>query len=112
MTSAIPTTETSTHRSPIPVAGWAILALWLAAVLSAGVAGAFEQGRSEMPLPILAAVILPVVAFALAYLGSSRFREFAIGLDLRLLTALQGWRVIGVTFLVLYAYGMLPGFFA
>jgi hypothetical protein len=31
---------------------------------------------------------------------------------LRFLTALQGWRVIGGVFIVLYFYGMLPGLFA
>jgi hypothetical protein len=33
-------------------------------------------------------------------------------LDLRLLTALQGGRVIGFVFLALYAHGLLPGLFA
>ena len=31
---------------------------------------------------------------------------------MRLLTALQGWRVIGAVFIVLYFHGMLPGLFA
>lgn len=32
-----------------------------------------------------------------------------LGIDLRLLTAIQGWRVIGGMFLVLYAFDLLPG---
>ena len=40
-----------------------------------------------------------------------RSPEFAslLGLDLRLLTAMQAWRIIGVMFLVLMAFGFLPG---
>ena len=104
--------DPSTHRNIIPVAGWAILALWFAGTLAALAAGAFEQGPSEAPLPIMAAVALPVLVFALAYRGSARIRDFALGLDLRFLTALQGWRVIGGVFLMLYFYDMLPGMFA
>ena len=104
--------DPSTHRNTIPAAGWTILALWFAGALFAVAAGAFEQGPTEAPLPLMAAVAFPVLVFALAYWGSARFQEFALGLDLRLLTALQGWRVIGGVFIVLYFYGMLPGFFA
>src|SRR5262249_1717957 len=32
--------------------------------------------------------------------------------DLRWLTAVQGWRVVGAMFLALYAFGLLPGLFA
>lgn len=35
-----------------------------------------------------------------------------LGIDLRLLTAIQSWRVIGITFLGLYTFGLLPGLFA
>ena len=104
--------EPSTHENPISFAGWTILALWFAAALTALATGTFEQDPTEAPLPIMAAVALPVLVFALAYWGSARFREFALGLDLRFLTALQGWRVIGGVFLMLYFYDMLPGMFA
>jgi hypothetical protein len=43
---------------------------------------------------------------------SHRLRDFALAIDLRWLTAIQGWRVIGVMFLAIYAYGLLPGLFA
>ena len=112
MKPATPATEPLRHNNPIPGIGWAILALWFTGPLAAGAAGVFEQGPTEAPLPIIAAVAFPVLVFALAYRGSTRFREFALGLDLRFLTALQGWRVIGGVFIVLYFYGMLPGLFA
>ena len=48
----------------------------------------------------------------MAYATSERFKAFVLAQDLRLLTAFQLWRVIGFTFLTLYAFGVLPGLFA
>jgi hypothetical protein len=36
----------------------------------------------------------------------------ALAIDLRWLTAIQGWRVLGAMFPVVYAFGLLPGLFA
>ena len=41
-----------------------------------------------------------------------RLRRSAVRIDLRVLTAIQAWRVIGILFLGLYAFGLLPGVFA
>ena len=97
------------HRAVLPTA---VLAAWLVAVLAAGAAGVFEAGPSRPPLATLVAVVGPPLVFAAFYGASRRFRDFVLGIDLRLLTAFQSWRVVGVTFLVLYAFGMLPGVFA
>ena len=107
-------TNVSTSQTSGGVAGvvWLAIALWFAAVLSAGTAGVFKVGPAEPPLPLLVALTTPVAVFALAYAGWTRFRDFALGLDLRVLTAMQGWRVLGGMFLVFYAYDMLPGLFA
>jgi hypothetical protein len=88
------------------------LAVWFVAVLALGAGGAFDAGPERPPLPILIAIVAPIALFALAYRGSSRVRAFALGLDLRLLTAMQSWRVLGAMFLAFYAFGMLPGLFA
>jgi hypothetical protein len=61
---------------------------------------------------VLGAVAGPLLIFAAAYRASRRFRDFVLAMDLRLLTAVQSWRVIGVMFLVFYAVGLLPGLFA
>ncbi len=61
---------------------------------------------------MLAAVAGPPLIFAAAYRASRRFRDFVLAIDLRLLTAVQRWRVIGVMFLAFYAFGLLPGLFA
>jgi hypothetical protein len=89
-----------------------IVVVWFLLVLTAGFAGAFESGPSRPPLTILAAFVGPPLVFAVAYRASRHFRDFVLAIDLRLLTAVQSWRVIGVMFLVFYAFGLLPGLFA
>ena len=89
-----------------------VLALWFVTALIAGSPGVFQSRPPAPPLPILVAVVVPPLLFAIAYRASSAFRTFALGIDPRLLTAIQGWRVIGGMFLVLYAFGLLPGLFA
>ena len=44
--------------------------------------------------------------------ASENFRQFVYSLNPRTLTLLQSWRIAGYAFLVLYAYGILPGIFA
>lgn len=89
-----------------------VLAAWFLIVLAAGAGGAFESGPTHPPLAVLVAVTAPLLVFAAAYRGWRRFRDFVLSMDLRLLTAFQSWRVIGVVFLVLYAFDLLPGTFA
>jgi hypothetical protein len=88
------------------------LGIWFVIVLVAGGRGVFLTPPSEPPLPVLVAILAPLALFAAMYRWSARFRAFALGLDLRTLTALQAWRVIGVMFLALYAFDLLPGLFA
>src|SRR5262245_31515373 len=89
-----------------------ILVLWFLLVLAGGYAGAFESGPARPPLTILLAFVAPLLIFALVYRASRRFRDFVLSIDLRLLTAVQSWRVIGLMFLAFYAFGLLPGLFA
>lgn len=89
-----------------------ILAGWFLGVLTAGAAGVFESAPSRPPLPLLVAVAAPPLLLAFAYRASRVFRGYVLGIDLRLLTALQAWRVLGGMFLALYAFDLLPGLFA
>jgi hypothetical protein len=89
----------------------ATLAIWFAAVLVLARAGAFAASPTQPPLGIFLAIVLPPLLFALLH-RSRRIRDFALAIDLRWLTAIQSWRVIGVTFLALYAFDLLPGLFA
>ena len=90
----------------------AVLAIWFAVVLALGAAGTFAGSPAQPPLEIFLAIVAPPLLFALLYRLSGRFRAFALAIDLRWLTAVQGWRVVGVMFLALYAFGLLPGLFA
>ena len=107
-------TNASTSEASGGVSGivWLTLFVWLIIAYAASTAGYFQVGPAAPPWPLVAGVALPVIVFALAYAGWGRFREFVLNLDLRVLTALQGWRVLGGMFLVFYAYDMLPGLFA
>lgn len=96
----------------LAVLAMSIVAAWLAAVVLGGAAGVFEPGPSRPPLPILGALAVPLGIFGLAYALSPRFRDFALSLDLRMLTAAQSWRVIGGMFLFLWAFDLRPALFA
>ena len=85
---------------------WAILII----VLSAR--GVFATDPSKPPLPLLLSFIVPPILFLVSYVLSTKVRQVSLALDLRLLTAMQGWRVIGGVFLVLMSLNLLPGTFA
>jgi hypothetical protein len=87
-------------------------ALWLVATVMAGAAGWFAAGPGQPPLGILLAISVPPALFLLAYRASATFHAFVLGLDLRLLTAVQTWRVVGSMFLFLYALDLQPALFA
>jgi hypothetical protein len=87
-------------------------AIWLLAIVVAGAAEVFESGPGRPPLALLTAIVVPPALFILAYRVSTEFGRFVLGLDLRLLTAMQTWRVLGGTFLFLYAFNLRPALFA
>jgi hypothetical protein len=89
-----------------------LIGAWFVLSVVAGRQSVFIAGPSQPPLPLLVAVLGPPALFALAYRLSRRVRDFALGIDLRLLTAVQTWRVLGGVFLFLYGLGLLPGLFA
>jgi hypothetical protein len=61
---------------------------------------------------LLFSFIVPPILFLVVYALSTKVRQVSLALDLRLLTAMQGWRVIGGVFLVLMSLNLLPGTFA
>lgn len=90
----------------------ALAVAWFLAVLILAGAGVFEAAPSQPPLALLVAVAGPPIVFGLAYRWSTLVRDFVLGVDPRMLVAIQAWRVIGIMFLALYAFGLLPGLFA
>lgn len=101
-------TRTETNTMPV----WLVVAAWAALVVVLGALGVFATHPDRPPLPLLIAVVGPPILFLIAYSLSAKVRELSLGLDLRLLTAIQAWRVIGGMFLVLMVFGLLPGTFA
>ena len=88
------------------IVGWGGLMTWAAA------RGVFVQASGEIPLPMIGAVLTPPLLFSLAYLVAPSVRSFALSIDIRLLTALQAWRVLGFVFLALLSIDTLPALFA
>jgi hypothetical protein len=100
----------STARARLALA--LVLGVWfLAAALASG-AGWLVPGQGQPPLALLVAVLGPLALFAAAYAYSDPFRAYVRAGDPVLLTAVQGWRILGGTFLVLMLYGLLPAAFA
>jgi hypothetical protein len=93
----------------------AILAAWLGTAIAASTLLVFHAGSRyafHPPVPLGLAVTLPILIFVLWYATSPGFREFVLSLNPQNLTIVQTWRIVGMTFVVLYVYGILPGVFA
>jgi hypothetical protein len=88
------------------------LALWGLLVTALGVAGAFVGPPGRPPVAIAIGVAAPLMLFFAWLRFSTRFREFVLSLDLRLIAGMQAWRSAGMGFLSLYAYKVLPAVFA
>ncbi len=89
-----------------------VFAAWAAAIVVLGARGFFALEVGGAPVAIIAAVALPLAVFGFAYRVSRRVRAWVVAQDLALLTALQGWRVLGGAFVFLWLFGHLPPVFA
>ena len=98
------------ETNTLPV--WVVVIAWAALSLLLNVLGVFATDPDEPPVALLISVIGPVLVLVIAYSFSEKVRTLSLSLDLRLLTAIQAWRVIGAMFLVLMWFGLLPGTFA
>ncbi len=90
----------------------AVLALWFLLALGGSLLGVFSATLSDIPIPLGLAAGLPVGLFTIAYARSVEVQRFVLALDLRQVVLAQTWRVVGIIFVILYAYGLLPGVFA
>ena len=90
----------------------ALLLLWFTVAYVIGVEGLMANPQSAVMAPIALTAVIPVALFLLAYRVSARFRRFVLSQDIRTLTIVQHWRVVGFVFLALYAFDVLPGLFA
>ncbi len=90
----------------IGLTAFGALAYWI------GISGIATAPAGQVFRPIALTALIPVLAFVAIYLRSTRFRSFVLNQDIKWLTMLQSWRVIGFSFLLIYVLGDLPGFFA
>jgi len=90
----------------------ALLVVWFALAALIGVSGAVATGPGTLFRPVALTMVAPVLGFVALYVGSAAFRGFVLGRDLRVVTMLQAWRVVGLAFLPLMFFGVLPSLFA
>ncbi len=89
-----------------------LIGAWFIVSLIAAGRHVYQTAPNRPPLLFGVAVLVPILVFAAWFTLSASFREFALSLDLRILTSIQSWRVAGFVFLALTAYGILPRSFA
>jgi hypothetical protein len=106
----VTTSVFSPARALVPVVSVAVV--WLGLALVAGVAGVFETPAGVPPVAVGVAAGGPPLLVVGLLVWSDSFRAWVHGLDLRLLTMLQSWRIAGFALLALYAQGSLPAGFA
>jgi hypothetical protein len=102
-----------------PAAGvgmrWAValvLAAWFALVVTLGAAGAYVTPPGTPPVLMALGVNVPLVVFFVGLALWPAFREFVAAIDVRVNLSVHAGRFVGLGFLGLYAYGLLPGSFA
>jgi len=89
-----------------------IIVAWFIFALTASALHLFKNDANRIGLAVAIAAVTPIIVFSLWYAASAGFRQFALSLDPKLLTSAQAWRIIGFTFLLLEARGILPAVFA
>ncbi len=89
-----------------------LLVAWFILALSAAALHVFQNGSNRIGVGVGIAASLPLILFALWFAVSQQFRQFSLSLNPTILTSLQASRLIGFTFVLLEARGILPAVFA
>jgi hypothetical protein len=89
-----------------------IIVGWFIFALSASALHLFKNDSNRIGLAVAIAALAPIVVFSLWVAGSETFRQFALSLNPKILTSAQAWRIVGFTFVLLEARGVLPAVFA
>jgi hypothetical protein len=89
-----------------------LIAVWFIFALAASALHLFKNNSNRFGLAVAVAAVAPIVVFSLWFAASEKFRQFTLSLNPRVLTYVQSWRILGVTFVILAAYRVLPAIFA
>lgn len=89
-----------------------LIAAWFIFALSASALQMFKNDANRLGLGVGIAAAVPVLVFALWFTASRTFRQFVMSLSPQILTLAQSWRIVGFTFVLLEARGVLPAIFA
>jgi hypothetical protein len=89
-----------------------IIVVWFVFALSASALHLFHNDSNRIGAAVGVAALVPIVVFSLWFAASEGFRRFALSLNPRILTSAQAWRMVGFTFVLLEARGVLPAVFA
>jgi hypothetical protein len=89
-----------------------LIAAWFLFALSGSALHWFRNDANRVGLAVAFAAVVPILVFALWFAASEKFRQFTLSLNPQLLTLAQSWRIIGFTFVLLEARGVLPAIFA
>lgn len=89
-----------------------LLLVWFAAAAVIGVGELMVNTAGSPMAPIAVTALAPPALFLALYRLSPTVRRFVLAQDIRTLTMLHHWRVVGFGFLLLYSHGVLPGLFA
>ena len=85
-----------------------LIAAWFLFALSASALHWFRNDANRIGIAVAFAAVTPIFLFALWFATSDKFRQFALSLNPQILTLAQSWRIVGFTFLLLEARGILP----
>src|SRR5210317_760957 len=81
-----------------------VVFVWFASVFVLASQNIFNAPVGQPPLNILLSLIIPVIAFNIAYSASTRFKNYVLSIDMRHLILLHSWRMLGFGFVFLYFY--------
>ncbi len=88
-----------------------LVVAWFVAAFAAGAEGVFTNTLGRLGIAIAVAATVPILVFTVWYFADSGFRQFTQSLNAGTLTLLHSWRVLGLTFVVLQMYRLLPATF-
>jgi len=89
-----------------------LIAAWFVFALSTSALHVFKNDANRIGLAVAVAAVTPILVFALWFAASKNFRQFTLSLNPQILTFAQSWRIVGFTFVLLEARGVLPPIFA